>query len=145
VVTTKLTAEETGGLLGITHFQAVGGERAALHTHTREDEIFIVESGQVRLTMGGRTETLSGAGVLFLPRGIPHSYLVESESARYYVITTPGGFERLFAEGGYPVGAGGAAPVGKAWSVERTHEFAAALGLGLSWGGHPATQTGNDR
>lgn len=135
VVTTKLSAEETGGTLGITHFRAVAGERAARHTHTLEDEIFIVEGGEVRLTVGERTETVNGAGVLFLPRGIPHSYLVESETARFYVITTPGGFERFFSETGYPTQLGKSAPVGEQWSVDRTQEFAGNLGLGLIWGG----------
>lgn len=72
--------------------------------------------------------------MLFLPRGIPHSYLVESEAARFYVITTPGGFERLFSEAGYPVQPGNSAPVGDAWSVDRTVEFAENLGLGMIWG-----------
>ncbi|GAA3748976.1 cupin domain-containing protein [Streptomyces tremellae] len=134
VVTTKLTADETGGALGVTHFDAVRGERAPRHTHTREDEIFIIEGGEVHLTVGDATETVRGAGVLFLPRGIPHSYLVESETARFYVITTPGGFERFFSETGYPVRPGRTAPVGEAWSVNRTTEFAERLGLGVVWG-----------
>ncbi|MBW8794148.1 MAG: cupin domain-containing protein [Streptomyces sp.] len=134
VVTTKLSAEETGGALGITHFSAVMGERAPRHTHTLEDEIFIVEGGEVVLTVGERTEIVNGAGVLFLPRGVPHSYLVESETARFYVITTPGGFERFFSEAGYPVRLRGSAPVGDAWSADRTAEFSERLGLGLIWG-----------
>jgi quercetin dioxygenase-like cupin family protein len=133
VVTTKLSAEETGGALGITHFSALAGERAPRHTHTREDEIFIIEGGQVLLTLGDRTETVNGAGVLFLPRGIPHSYLVESETARFYVITTPGGFEKFFSEAGYPTQMGSSAPVGPLWSVDRTQDFAESLGLGLIW------------
>ncbi|GGY05517.1 cupin domain-containing protein [Streptomyces minutiscleroticus] len=133
MVTTKLSAEETGGVLGITHFSAVAGERAPRHTHTLEDEIFIVEGGEVLLTVGDRTATVNGTGVLFLPRGIPHSYLVESETARFYVITTPGGFEKFFSETGYPVHLGSAAPVGESWSVDRTREFSANLGLGLIW------------
>lgn len=134
VVTTKLSAEETGGTLGITHFSAVMGERAPRHTHTLEDEIFIIEGGEVLLTVGDGTEIVNGAGVLFLPRGIPHSYLVESETARFYVVTTPGGFERFFSEAGYPTGLGNSAPVGESWSVDRTMEFAENLGLGMIWG-----------
>ncbi|MBJ7906803.1 cupin domain-containing protein [Streptomyces sp. DSM 110735] len=135
MVTTKLSAEETGGALGITHFSAVAGERAPRHTHTLEDEIFIIEGGEVRLTVGDRAETIHDAGVLFLPRGIPHSYLVESETARFYVITTPGGFERFFSEAGYPTELGSSAPVAESWSVDRTVEFAENLGLGMVWGG----------
>ncbi|MFJ3825049.1 cupin domain-containing protein [Streptomyces nodosus] len=134
MVTTKLSAEETGGALGITHFSAVQGERAPRHAHTLEDEIFIIEGGDVRLTVGDRTEIVNGAGVLFLPRGIPHSYLVESETARFYVVTTPGGFERFFSQAGYSADLGKSAPVGESWSVDRTVEFAENLGLGVIWG-----------
>jgi hypothetical protein len=34
------------------------------------------------------------------PRGVPHAFNVESESARALVLVTPGGFERMFEEGG---------------------------------------------
>ncbi|WP_254552665.1 cupin domain-containing protein [Kitasatospora sp. MMS16-BH015] len=134
LVTTKLSAKETAGTLGISHFEAIEGERAPRHLHNLEDEIFIVEGGQVRLTVGEETETLSGSGLVFLPRGVPHSYVVESPKARFYVITTPGGFERFFSEAGYPTDLGNAAPVGDRWSVDRTQEFAHNLGLDLIWG-----------
>jgi quercetin dioxygenase-like cupin family protein len=134
VVTTKLSAAETGGALGITHFSALRGERAPRHTHTLEDEIFIIEGGEVRLTVADRTEIVNGAGVLFLPRGISHSYLVESETARFYVVTTPGGFERFFSEAGHPARPDKSAPVGDSWSVDRTVEFAENLRLGIIWG-----------
>lgn len=133
LVTTKLTAEETGGALGITHFTAKSGERAPRHIHTLEDEIFLVGGGVVRLDAGDTTVTIDGSGVLFLPRGIPHSYRVESETAHFYVITTPGGFERFFTTAGYPTALGADAPVGARWSAARSQEFAESLGLGLTW------------
>lgn len=133
IVTTCLTAEESAGALGITHFAAKSGERAPKHIHTLEDEIFMVRGGQVVVTAGDETSTITGAGVVFLPRGIPHSYLVESDTADFYVITTPGGFEKFFAEAGYPLDLGAAAPVGDRWSPARTQDFAEQLGLGLLW------------
>jgi hypothetical protein len=33
---------------------------------------------------------------------VPHAFKVESESARALVVVTPGGFERMFEEGGVP-------------------------------------------
>ncbi|MEV5377518.1 MULTISPECIES: cupin domain-containing protein [Actinomycetes] len=134
LVTVKLTAEQTRGAMGMTHFAAKLGERSPSHIHTLEDEIFMIGSGGVRATVGDRTELLEGGSVLFLPRGIPHSYLVESETADLYVLTCPGGFERFFLDGGYPVHMGAAAPVGDRWSVERTQEVAEKLGLGIIWG-----------
>jgi hypothetical protein len=31
-----------------------------------------------------------------LPRGLPHTFTIESPSCRYLVMNTPGGFERMF-------------------------------------------------
>ncbi|MEZ0093272.1 cupin domain-containing protein [Streptacidiphilus sp. EB129] len=135
VVTAELTAEETGGAVGITRFQAVHGERGPRHIHSVEDEIFLVGSGELTVTVGDRVHEVSGSGTLFLPRGIPHSYEVVSADARFHVITTPGGFERFFLAAGYPLDLGADAPVGARWSVDRTHDFAERLGLGLTWCG----------
>jgi hypothetical protein len=33
---------------------------------------------------------------------VPHAFKVESESARALVVVRPGGFERMFAQGGVP-------------------------------------------
>jgi hypothetical protein len=35
---------------------------------------------------------------------VPHTFKVESERARVLILITPGGFERMFEEGGIPVG-----------------------------------------
>jgi hypothetical protein len=37
----------------------------------------------------------TGAFVSF-PRGIPHTFTAESRTARFLVMNTPGGFERMF-------------------------------------------------
>ncbi|MGW5263217.1 cupin domain-containing protein [Microbispora sp. NPDC004025] len=131
LVTTKLTAEDTRGTVGVTHFRAVRGERAPRHIHTFEDELFVITGGTLTVSAGDRSEVVDGSGVLFLPRGIPHSYQVESDSAQFYVITLPGGFERFFMNAGYPVD--DTALVGDRWSVARTREMSESLGLGLVW------------
>lgn len=37
---------------------------------------------------------------MWQPRGVPHAFRVESERARALVLVVPGGFERMFEEGG---------------------------------------------
>lgn len=50
--------------------------------------------------------------LVFLPRELPHAYLVTSETSRGVGTATPGGFESFFAELGTPAepGAPAAAP-----------------------------------
>jgi quercetin dioxygenase-like cupin family protein len=130
-ITTKLTAADTGGALGLTVLHAASRERAPWHIHTREDEIFLVICGEVFTAVGDESAVLTDGGVLFLPRGIPHRYEVRGDRAEIYILTVPGGFERFFLTAGYPVGP--AAKVGEQWSVSRTKGIAAQLDLGMQW------------
>ena len=65
-------------------------------SHQTEDEIFHVLEGQLRVRAGD-TEVRIGAGETILgPKGVPHTYRVEShEGARWLLITRRGDFERL--------------------------------------------------
>lgn len=130
--TVKLTAAETSGALGMTLIEAVAGERAPRHIHTREDEIFILADGATFVTLGENSRLLEAGGVLFMPRGIPHSYEVRTPSANLYVITLPGGFEQFFLNAGYRVGER-STPAPEDWDVSRTHRIAEEIGLGLQW------------
>ena len=66
------------------------------HIHTREDEVFLVLDGDVSFDIDGR-RLLAGAGTsVFMPRGVPHTFRIESAVARLLGIITPGAFEQLF-------------------------------------------------
>jgi mannose-6-phosphate isomerase-like protein (cupin superfamily) len=72
------------------------GESPPLHVHQTEDEIFQVLEGELRVRAGD-TDVEIGAGETILgPKGVPHTYRVESrEGARWLVITRRGDFERF--------------------------------------------------
>jgi quercetin dioxygenase-like cupin family protein len=99
----KARSEDTGGALGLVeatfHHQGFG---PPLHVHSREDEAFYVLEGQIRFRQGD-DELVAGPGAwVWGPRGVPHAFKVESQGARALVMVTPGGFERMFEEGGVP-------------------------------------------
>jgi quercetin dioxygenase-like cupin family protein len=72
------------------------GDSPPLHVHRTEDEIFHVLEGELRMR-AGEAEVRIGAGETILaPKGVPHTYRVEShEGARWLVITRRGDFERF--------------------------------------------------
>jgi len=82
--------------LGVTEIRLSPGEEPPLHVHTITDEWFYVLEGKMTFHVGD--ENLSGGPGTFalLPHGIPHTFTVESPSAHFLVINTPGGFERMF-------------------------------------------------
>jgi quercetin dioxygenase-like cupin family protein len=72
------------------------GDEPAMHVHTNEDEWFYVLEGEVAFHVGGEVfDGVPGSFVSF-PRGIAHTFEVKSASARFVVVNTPGGFERMF-------------------------------------------------
>jgi len=77
------------------------GSGVPVHVHQREDEIFLLLDGALTVWAGDQRRELSGGGVAFLPRGVPHTYLVTSETASILEVIAPGGLEQAFREAGW--------------------------------------------
>jgi quercetin dioxygenase-like cupin family protein len=71
------------------------GDSPPLHVHTTEDEVFHVIDGQLQVSLGGRLINARRGDTLLAPKGVPHTYRVDSESATWLAITTNGDFERF--------------------------------------------------
>jgi quercetin dioxygenase-like cupin family protein len=72
------------------------GDSPPLHVHHTEDEAFHVLEGELRVRAGDADVTLAAGETLLAPKGVPHTYRVESrEGARWLVMTTRGDFERF--------------------------------------------------
>jgi mannose-6-phosphate isomerase-like protein (cupin superfamily) len=72
------------------------GDSPPLHVHQTEDEIFHVLEGELRMRAGDTEMTIGPGESLLAPKGVPHTYRVESrQGARWLVITTRGDFERF--------------------------------------------------
>jgi quercetin dioxygenase-like cupin family protein len=87
-----------GGEDGISVLDHVAphGDSPPLHVHKTEDEVFHVLEGELRLRAQDADTRLGAGQTTLAPRGVPHTYLVESpEGARWLVITRHGDFERF--------------------------------------------------
>lgn len=96
----KLGAEQTDGqfTLGFASIRA-GGKEPPVHMHSREDELFIVLEGEYSFFADETWTDAPVGSVVYLPRGVPHTFRVTGEkNGRHIVFTTPGGFEKFFAE-----------------------------------------------
>ncbi|MBB4933181.1 mannose-6-phosphate isomerase-like protein (cupin superfamily) [Lipingzhangella halophila] len=76
-----LRAETTGGQHFMTRQRTMRAEDAPpFHLHTREDEIWIINSGQFRFWIGGEslatatTYDIGPGGVVYGPRNVAHSF-----------------------------------------------------------------------
>lgn len=72
------------------------GDEPPFHVHKNEDEWFYMLDGEVTFHVGGENHRGGAGAFVFFPRGIPHTFTIESPSARFLLMNTPGGFERMF-------------------------------------------------
>lgn len=98
----RITGSETEGRFCLVEARAARGHMPPLHVHHREDETFVVLDGELTLYAGGDSHRLGAGETALGPRGVPHTFRVESETARWLVACAPAGFERFVAEVGAP-------------------------------------------
>lgn len=69
------------------------------HIHHREDETFILLSGECEFWLEGETFFRGPGQTVFVPRGTDHTFRVIGDiPSRHLIVLTPGGFEGFFAE-----------------------------------------------
>jgi quercetin dioxygenase-like cupin family protein len=101
LATVKASAETTAGRAMVIEHLAPRGSGSPLHVHSREDEWFYVIDGELTFWVGGRVIEAPAGSFVYGPRGIPHTFVVSSEEARFLLVTEPGdfsGFLRTLAE-----------------------------------------------
>ena len=101
-VTIKATAEQTGGEFFLMEEFASRGTATPLHVHPQDDESFYILEGELTFYLEeGLPIPASAGSFVHVPRGAPHAYRVNSETARMLVLTTPQ-HERFFRAAGEP-------------------------------------------
>jgi quercetin dioxygenase-like cupin family protein len=89
------TSDGQDGLSVLEHRMPYGFS-PPLHLHRTEDEVFHVLEGEYRLRVQDQEHRLSAGDFLFAPKGVPHTYRVESApGGRCLTITARGDFERF--------------------------------------------------
>src|SRR5687768_13190478 len=102
LVLVKASADQTEGRLAAVEFLAPKGFAAPLHVHRADDEFFIVLAGEVRFQLGEEVTEGGPGSLVYGPRGVGHSFHVDSPEARLLLIYGPAGTERVFREAGKP-------------------------------------------
>ena len=94
----RITADQTGGSLGLFEAEVPAGEGPPFHVHGAEEEFFRVLSGVFGFWCGSDYVELSAGGTIVIPRGAAHRFQnVGTGTGRLMVVMTPGGFEGFFA------------------------------------------------
>jgi quercetin dioxygenase-like cupin family protein len=102
LTTVKVGADRSGGVLSAVETFAPRGFSPPLHSHELEDELFHVTEGEIRFVSGDADQVVTTGGTVWLPKKRPHQFLVLSETARFFQVTSPAQFEAFVAEVGSP-------------------------------------------
>ena len=84
------TGALTGGAFGLVEESATRGMSVPLHRHDLDVESFYVLDGSITFYLGSHAAWLAGPGAfVHIPGGVIHGFRVESDTARYLILTTP--------------------------------------------------------
>ncbi len=87
---------QSGGDYAVVRNRVTRGDEPPLHSHSREDEMVYVVDGEITATVGDANVDVGPGAFAVLPRGIPHTIRVNSESANLIITLVPAGVERFF-------------------------------------------------
>ena len=95
---TLVAGSATGNHLALLEIHGSAGHAIVRHVHEHEDEVVYVLKGELTFHIGEEVHQAREGSCLVLPRGIEHSYVVESGPARLLVAVTPAGLEGLLED-----------------------------------------------
>jgi len=96
LVTVRVAWAEGADHISVLEHRAPAGDSPPLHLQRTEDEVFCVLEGTLRLRVAGQDRIVGPGQILLAPKGLPHTYRVESpEGARWLTITTQRDFENF--------------------------------------------------
>jgi quercetin dioxygenase-like cupin family protein len=96
------TGADTGGAYGLVEELCPQGFAPPLHVQSREEEAFLILDGTVSFWVDGEHRLAASGEYVMLPRGLPHTFRVDSPTARMLNIVSPAGFEHFFSDFGEP-------------------------------------------
>lgn len=87
---TMLSSRDTGGPLGVADGTWPAGAGIPAHRHPGEDELLVVLSGEIELTLSGRTFRRRAGEPAFVPRGTEHGFRAVTEARVLGILTRQG-------------------------------------------------------
>ena len=129
LVYVHVDGDTSSGALALLDERGRRGNMPPLHVHRRDDETFYVLEGELTLFVAGEQIVLGPGQAALAPRDVPHAYRVESEEARWLVITTPAGFDAFVREVAEPAPAEELPPAGRPFDPAALGQAAAKVGI----------------
>jgi quercetin dioxygenase-like cupin family protein len=85
-------SSDTDGAFDLLESKMKKGTEPPPHIHDREDELFYILAGEIKVFADGQVFTVGAGESVFLPKKVPHAYLIQSNACHILALITPGGF-----------------------------------------------------
>lgn len=103
IVSLRLASAENSGAISIIEHRMPFGLAPPLHVHKNEDEIFHIMEGTMRFEIGGMTKLAHAGDVICAPKGVAHSFVVESTGGAHCLTIVRGtDFETMVQQAATP-------------------------------------------
>ena len=96
----KISGADTNGEYGLLEITVRKGEGSPWHVHPEEDEWFYALEGEFTMYVGERRLSLPAGAFAFGPKGVPHTFIGETDGAKALVGFQPFHFEGFLREAG---------------------------------------------
>ena len=103
VLTLLARSVDTAGAVLVFEHRASRGKATPLHVHHNEDEAIYILAGELRIHIAGAEHVVATRGFFFVPRGVPHAFVVTSEHAHLLCVQTPATIEAFYRSASDPV------------------------------------------
>jgi len=87
----KISSKDTNSQLSVFDYTGKAKVGPALHLHFEQDEIFTIIEGSYRFVAGDQLYVLNAGDTIFLPRGIPHTWIQLTDHGRMIYFLQPAG------------------------------------------------------
>jgi mannose-6-phosphate isomerase-like protein (cupin superfamily) len=92
ILTTQLVGEAgTGGAFDLVVSKMRKGTEPPPHVHSREHELYYIFAGEIKVYVEGEIFQVGAGDCMFLPKGHPHAFLIQSPEIHMLALITPGG------------------------------------------------------
>jgi quercetin dioxygenase-like cupin family protein len=97
----KLRGDWSDDALSLVEVTSTQGRATGLHTDPSHETFYVLE-GELLFHVDGEEQSAPAGTTIAIRCGVPHAFMIVSETARFLVINAPGTQERFFRAGGEP-------------------------------------------
>jgi quercetin dioxygenase-like cupin family protein len=91
----RIDADDTDGRFSLTENILPKDSAPPVHSHP-QSETFYVLDGEMTIWIDGKPSKCAAGSTAHAPAGVPHTFLVTSETMRVLTLSVPAGIERFF-------------------------------------------------